>query len=347
MTTDLERCLDGIISKLHSPAPEIVGQGLEGIDKLLYDFCILANPNSSKNKTIRPHSSTSNNSRRSHHSRHSSRRRSTTSSANSSSSSSREPSLYSSPSLSTYTDSPSSSVSSPGSQSSSNFIGTRKWRIPSATDPVFGEFIRLQDSFQYNLVSQLVIILAELERGKNRYQTNISFLLKDLQGCLLLHPGSRKVFLKDYNLRLLLDLLDPTVDNSILIKCIPVLVSCMVRDVKIIRLFEELEGPRIVCNLLKAKAEEDPANENNINYRKEVQVKVLEFLFFYLIPESQSSETEETRRIGGVIGRDGVLRRHMESKIEVLNEYLNTDVTDSLVRELVESRPFGKMKIDW
>lgn len=298
-----EQSLGSIIGQLQSTEITQIHEGLARIDELLYELCSRADPNRGTNMTRRSH-------------RHSS---SIASSASNTSGSDLE-----SPNVS---NGPSGTIATNTSRTSN---GTRKWKVPGRQHRVFGEFIQLQDKFQYNLASSLVELLKEPEVPAE----TIALILKDLQGCLLLHPGSRDLFQRASNLKALLRLLTPDTDTIVLVNCVPTLVSCLVRNVKALRLFEKLNGPEIACNLLKAGAE--TMDEDIENGWKEVQVKVLEFLFFYLIPESS-----QARHV------DGVERRSLESKREVLNRYLNREVTKSLVQELVVSRPFGKMEIDW
>lgn len=146
-----------------------------------------------------------------------------------------------------------------------SFTGTRKWKLPNKNDKIFGEFITLQDLVEYNLVNNLInllnwaIIHQRNDASEPNRNTNpiICLDLKILQGCLLLHPNSRKLFHNEHSMSILIGLLNPNLNFSmrtnIIICCIPTLVASLVRNVLNLRLFEQLNGPEIICNLLKGK----------------------------------------------------------------------------------------------
>jgi len=362
MKSTLEECLDSIICKIHSSDRHQIYEGLKELDKLFYDLCVLANPNNSSNIYRRCRSSSPKSFKECISLKHkyskSSSSVSTSASSNQSYKYLYSPAMSSTSSQSSY----SSENSAVDPQQGANGTSvTRKWKIPTSKHPIFGDFVSLQESFEYNMAAQLLGVLrnsmdhSRQEHGLDPVQT--SLLLKNLQGCLLLHPKSRIIFAKDYNLAQLLNLLDYTVNSDIVIACIPVLVSTMVRNVRVIRTFEELQGPKIICDLLKAKAKEDstmsyqrqnrkPGADKELERIREVQVKVLEFLFFYLIPEAPGTGASQNESDESY-GMDGIMRRSTESKTKILNRYLNKEVTDSLVKELLESKPFGDMNICW
>lgn len=349
--SSLEKCLDEVIIKLNSRSISPCIKGLTEFNELLHDLCVLAKTTHQKSHHHH-YSNSGSRSRTSTFKQHHRHASSVISTASSSAESSNESPLYS-PSNSPMSQISSMSSSPSSGTESSGIPGTRKWRIPQENDPVFGEFIRLQNNFQYNMASQLALLLHHLWNLYKSSKTHskelnecIVLLLKDLQGCLLLHPPSRKIFEARYNIGLLLEILDYNVGNDILTNCIPVLVSCMVRNVKVIRLFEELHGPMIICKLLKSKAEQDNTTpSSSVGDVKEVEVKILEFLFFYLIPEIKTKDTNKEKDV--IVGPDGVLRRTLDSKIRILNKYLNEEVTQNLVKELLSSKPFGEMNISW
>ncbi len=364
MKSTLEECLDSIICKINSSNDQKVYEGLKELDKLFYDLCILANPNNTSNthrrsRSSSPRSSSTEYNSPKHRYSKSSSSISTSTSSNQSYRYLYSPAMSSTSSRSSY----SSDNSTPDPEPNINVTSvTRKWKIPTPKDPIFGDFISLQNSFEYNMTTHLLNVLRSSinssEQNSNLDPVRTSLLLKNLQACLLLHPQSRAIFGKPYNLMLLLDLLNSTIDSDIVIACIPALVSAMVRNVKVIRTFEDLMGPKIICDLLKTKAREDSVRSRQNQKRKleadkelenirEVQVKVLEFLFFYLIPEAPAATGTTPKTPKEKHGIDGIIRRSTESKMKILNHYLNKEVTDSLVKELMESKPFGDMNICW
>ncbi|GMG55382.1 unnamed protein product [Ambrosiozyma monospora] len=162
---------------------------------------------------------------------------------------------------------------------------------------------------------------------------------------------------------ILIDFLKPNTPVQLLANLIPALVSVLVRNVGNLRMFEKLEGPKRMCLLLTHK----PKQNVNPQSWKEVQVKVLEFLFFYLIPETQKPQGSNSATVAKSSGTgvgangssdnnldksssasfDGHVRRTMQDKRKILNQYLNVDITEGLINELLESKPFGNMNTEW
>ncbi|GME79574.1 unnamed protein product [Ambrosiozyma monospora] len=329
--TDLEVYLSHCISQISSSDYTQVQDGFQLIESLFGKLCILANPNKSITQKKRPSSNVS------------------------------QHSQFSSVSTSTV----SSDDFSPSSVSSS---GIRKWRVPSLKDTVFGEYISLQNRFDYNIVNTILLVLLRAQHTRDHPTDTMTSCLKVLQGCLLLHPKSRDLFQRELNMTILIDFLKPSAPVQLLANLIPALVSVLVRNVGNLRMFEKLEGPKRMCLLLTHK----PKQNVNPQSWKEVQVKVLEFLFFYLIPETQkpqgsnsatvakssgsgidvgasgsgSSDTNLDKSSSAVYA-DGHVRRTMQDKRKILNQYLNVDITEGLINELLESKPFGNMNTEW
>lgn len=188
------------------------------------------------------------------------------------------------------------------------------------------EFINLQDNFALNLTGRLVNMLDMLlKSARSEDSSSISdavAALRLVQGLCLVHRPSRLVFKNRKLLKILIDCLRHEV-AEIQTAVIGTLVSVMVRQVEIIRLFEELGGIAVVCEIFK-----------NRLTPKQVKLSILEFLFFYLIPE--------TKRRGA---QRAIPRKTTEEKQKVLGKYLSN--VDGLVRELELSRPFGSMDLEW
>ncbi|ESW97602.1 hypothetical protein KL918_002976 [Ogataea parapolymorpha] len=227
----------------------------------------------------------------------------------------------------------------------------RRWKLPKVGDVVFGEFLTLQDKVQYNVVSQLIQIIPFVSTFKENESLRVLFRI--LQGCFLLHPPSRNLITYESKMWVLLEFLSPRYSPQVIEALIPVLVSSLVRNVPNIRIFERLGGPQYLCELLTHKSDVASLARE----WKEVQVKVLEFLFFYLIPESQSLEPKSSFRrpvasknekLSNVKNHeDGHRRKGTNEKATILNRYLNGEITKGLVTELQTSKPFGEMNIEW
>jgi hypothetical protein len=189
-----------------------------------------------------------------------------------------------------------------------------------------------------------------LGRGSNGTNDMLIVCTLDLiQGALLLHPPSRTLFAREIYMNLLLDLLDPincpAIQSATLLTLVTALLDCPANT----RTFEDLDGLLTVTSLFKQRATS-----------REVKLKLVEFLYFYLMPEtpilgrgaslspppglqrspskisnrpmSQSSHTSA----GGAKMRD---TRTTDEKQAMLGRYLNN--VEDLVEDLKETAPFG------
>lgn len=239
----------------------------------------------------------------------------------------------------------------------------KNWRVPNEDDELFGEFIQLQKTFDLNICNAMVYCLSQFNLKTNNRnniypQEFIVLVNRILQGVLLLHPPSRMIFYRDCNMKLLISYLiyfkyyDPVVTCSI----IQTIVCVLVRSVKNIRQFERFNGIKIICELF-----------NQRKTRKEIKLKILEFLFFYLIPESNSDYQNDGKGSDCNIKyqgdqlvnldnhvitsqskthyKDGISRRSMSEKADYLRRYLLN--VDDLVEEMLTSKPFGEMQTEW
>lgn len=163
--------------------------------------------------------------------------------------------------------------------------------------------------------------------------TLIMSTLNLLQGVLLLHPPSRTLFRREIYMNTLLDLLDvanpPTVQSQALL----VLVTALLATPQNTRAFENLDGLSTVASLFKSR-----------NTTKEVKMKVVEFFYFYLMPEagpkaSKGHQRNPSRRTGSAEG-DGKqsLTKSTEEKQKMLGRYMGN--VAELVQDLRETAPF-------
>lgn len=98
-----------------------------------------------------------------------------------------------------------------------------------------------------------------------------------LQGILLLHPPSRTLFSRDIYMNLLLDLLDAANPPKIQSQALLVLVTALLDTPRNTRTFETIDGLLTVTSLFKSRST-----------TRDVKLKALEFLYFYLMPETPS-----------------------------------------------------------
>lgn len=191
-----------------------------------------------------------------------------------------------------------------------------------------------------------------LGRGSNGTNDMLIVCTLDLiQGALLLHPPSRTLFAREIYMNLLLDLLDPincpAIQSSTLLTLVTALLDCPANT----RTFEDLDGLLTVTSLFKQRATS-----------REVKLKLVEFLYFYLMPETpilgpgsapissppglQRSPSKLSSRpmsqhshspvAAAKIARD---TRTTDEKQALLGRYLNN--VEDLVEDLKETAPFG------
>ncbi|KAK4556892.1 hypothetical protein LTR86_005873 [Recurvomyces mirabilis] len=180
-------------------------------------------------------------------------------------------------------------------------------------DAAFREFFRLQEGFRWNVASRLIATLERLLGHPPSQTTNALILatLDTLQGLLLLHPPSRTLFNREDYMNLLLDLLDPSNNppanqSQALLVLVTSLLDCPVNT----RTFEEVDGLLTVTSLFKSRSTV-----------KEVKMRTLEFLYFYLMPEAPPSTSSSAPNTA-------VLQRS-PSKIDALAGHARTHSGDS------------------
>jgi hypothetical protein len=246
-------------------------------------------------------------------------------------------------------------------------------------DPAFREFFRLQEGFEWNgklitagatgfyanemlVATRVADCLERLlgmgsSKGKGAHnsttqrqltrgadgQNDILILssLSNLQGLLLLHSPSRIIFGREVYMNLLLDLLDPYNCPAIQSQALLVLVTALLATPQNTRTFEHMDGLLTVTSLFK----DEETTQN-------VKVKLLEFLYFYLMPETPAPSLQRSpsklasafdRRSSSANGDDGGGAskkniRTQEEKQYLLGKYLSN--VDALVEDLQESAPF-------
>jgi hypothetical protein len=168
--------------------------------------------------------------------------------------------------------------------------------------------------------------------------------LSNVQGLLLLHPPSRTIFGREIYMNLLLDLLDPYNCPAIQSAALLVLVTALLVTPQNTRTFENMDGLLTITALFK----DEETTQN-------VKLKLLEFLYFYLMPEAPVAAANALQRNpsklvsafdkrsstvngdeGGGAPKAGT--RSQEEKQHMLGRYLNN--VDALVQDLNETAPF-------
>jgi hypothetical protein len=137
-------------------------------------------------------------------------------------------------------------------------------------------------------------------------------------------------------MNLLLDLLDPYNCPAIQSAALLVLVTALLATPQNTRTFEHMDGLLTVTSLFKDE-----------ETTQSVKVKLLEFLYFYLMPEASIASGKLAgafdRRSSSANAEDnnGACKKNIRSQEEkqhMLARYLNN--VDALVQDLQESAPF-------
>jgi hypothetical protein len=221
-------------------------------------------------------------------------------------------------------------------------------------DPAFREFFKLQEGFEWNVALRLTNCLDRLLGKSNDGQNDLLILstLDLIQGILLLHPPSRSLFSRELYMNHLLDLLEPVNCPAIQSATLLTLVCALIDTPQNTRTFEALDGLLTVTSLFKSRSTS-----------REVKLKLVEFLYFYLMPETPSIPSASATvsvpamlqrspsRLAGAFratdtggGRkradsENEVTKNTEEKQALLGRHLNS--VDDLVADLRESTPFG------
>lgn len=151
-------------------------------------------------------------------------------------------------------------------------------------------FLKLQDNFQYNIASHLL----NYYKYVHDIDDNIMTCNRLLQGLLLIHPDSRKLFNRDLNMKLMLGFLNNDgLSIRITISFISTFIHILLKDLRNFRVFEANNG----CSLLIRKfnlSSFDPrtslnssSNEGTLT-QQNLNFKIIEFLIFYMIEEDMT-----------------------------------------------------------
>ncbi|ORY63036.1 cell division control protein 14 [Pseudomassariella vexata] len=226
-------------------------------------------------------------------------------------------------------------------------------------DPAFYEFFKLQEGFEWNVALRLVNTLDRLLAKGSDGQNDLLIMnsLDLIQGVLLLHPPSKTLFSREMYMNLLLDLLEPDFCPAIQSATLLTLVVALIDTPQNTRTFENLDGLLTVTSLFKSRSTS-----------REVKLKLVEFLYFYLMPEvpsipsatprgnvpallqrspsklakafsTMSGPNGERRDSRSRADSDGAETRSQEEKQGLLGRHLNS--VEELVKDLRQSTPFG------
>ncbi|KAI1380755.1 cell division control 14, SIN component [Hypoxylon crocopeplum] len=225
-------------------------------------------------------------------------------------------------------------------------------------DPAFYEFFKLQEGFEWNVAMRLVSTLDRLlARGADGSNDLLILSALDLvQGVMLLHPPSKALFSRETHMNLLLDLLEPDFCPAIQSATVVTLVTALIDAPRNTRTFENLDGLLTVTSLFRSRGTS-----------RDVKLKLVEFLYFYLMPEVPSIPSASNSALPALLQRSpsklakafaftngGASRgsdagrprsagdgetRCQEDKQALLGRHLNS--VQELVEDLRQNTPFG------
>ncbi|KAF3086882.1 60S ribosomal protein L3 [Orbilia oligospora] len=210
-------------------------------------------------------------------------------------------------------------------------------KLPYPTSPWIKEFRKLQDGFQYNIALRLVGCIDRILIEKKNSQQDIflTSCLQCLQGTLLLHPESRNLFAREAHMAIFVQLLTRRQPLDLRVLTIDTLVSALLECPANMRTFEALNGLQTISLLFR-----------NRQTPERVRLRVIEFLYFYLLPEVEDSQGHQRNRYqmreSGyssaqvvVIGNERVMgpkTRSIEQKEEMLGKHLKG--IEGIVRDI-------------
>lgn len=149
-------------------------------------------------------------------------------------------------------------------------------------------FIKLQDNFQYNLAGYLL----------NYYRLQDDAIIikcnQCLQGLLLLHKPSKKLFHRKSNLQLIIRTLQNGSNIDTIISTITTIIHILLKDLTNFRNFEDLNGCSIIIKYLNFDKMIEPRQDLQ---EQKLNFKIIEFLIFYLIDETNMVNLGPTKSI--------------------------------------------------
>lgn len=149
-------------------------------------------------------------------------------------------------------------------------------------DSKLSTFLTLQDSFQFNLILAFLDVYDYLSVIASEVQPCHVLKANHLVcGLLLTHRDSRKLFERRRNMELILSLIDkrhPLSTPEACVSFLSLLVHILVKSSYNLRMFEKVQGCKIISQHLHIMEEANPDLE-------ELSLKVVEFYIFYLTDE--------------------------------------------------------------
>ncbi|KAK6513330.1 60S ribosomal protein L3 [Arthrobotrys megalospora] len=190
-------------------------------------------------------------------------------------------------------------------------------KLSYPTSPWIKEFRKLQDGFQYNIAQRLIACIDSLLTAKNSQPQDslITSCLECLQGTLLLHPESRNLFARQIHMATFIELLTRRQPPELRVLTIDTLVCTLLECPANMRTFESLNGLQTIATIFKTTS--TPSK---------IRLRITEFLYFYLLPENESSQRNGYSSAQVVkVGKECVMGprvRSIQQKEEMLGRHL-------------------------
>ncbi|KAF3931911.1 hypothetical protein ABW20_dc0100461 [Dactylellina cionopaga] len=155
-------------------------------------------------------------------------------------------------------------------------------KVPYPAGPKVEKFRKLQDGFQYNIATHLSACLDHLLTHPPTHLRDslLGSCLDCLQGSLLLHPESRNLFVRESHMMIFLAMLQKCQSAKLQVATIDTMVCALLEYPANMRTFEALNGLQIIAFLFKNSKIPEP-----------VKLRITEFVYFYLLPETEESQT--------------------------------------------------------
>ncbi|KAF3909553.1 hypothetical protein AA313_de0205137 [Arthrobotrys entomopaga] len=154
--------------------------------------------------------------------------------------------------------------------------------LPYPTGSKLAGFRALQDGFQYNIALRLTTCLSQLLMFEfSHLQVALIVSCLDcLQGALLLHPQSRNIFAREAYMTIFVRILSRNNTVTIQLGALDTLVTALLDCPANMRTFEALNGIKTIALLFK-----------NVKTQDSVRERLTEFIYFYLLPEKEDTQT--------------------------------------------------------
>lgn len=179
---------------------------------------------------------------------------------------------------------------------------TSQRKNPNARHPDLTAFIVSQDSVECNLATALVDLYKEHSEMALSSQKMLLRTNRLLQGLLLIHPPSRRVFSRKAHMGLIIGYLrlpnDEESENSVPVELtvsfISLLIHILLKNARNLRVFEDQKGYSVLMEKLLLSDTLSPglAAPSRVAGQQDLNFKIIEFLVFYLVDENETDFRE-------------------------------------------------------